>query len=235
MADFKLDPNYNDVASRLRDLKDKHPDASVQPLDPARPFWIENVVDADMGVHVFLVYAAACYRTPDDIRPGVGIAWEPFPGRTPYTRDSEVMVAETSAWGRAIVAALAADTKKGSASSDEIAARQPEGVALAQSREALQEAISGLSDADKELVKLECRNQKVPSLKKPGATREQLDSLVEFIAGLKERAEPFDNSQVTAPRAPVEEPERPMFAPVVAGSDSGTARKAINSSMAADK
>ena len=62
---------------------------------------------------------------------------------------------------------------------------------LARSREALQEAISGLSDADKELVKLEVRNQRVPSLKKPGATRAQLDALVEFIAALKSRSEPF--------------------------------------------
>ena len=43
-----------------------------------------------------------------------------MPGKTPYTRDSEVMVAETSAWGRAIVAALAGDTKRGVASKEEV-------------------------------------------------------------------------------------------------------------------
>ena len=36
------------------------------------------------------------------------------------------MVAETSAWGRAIVAALAADTKRGVASADEVRARRAE-------------------------------------------------------------------------------------------------------------
>jgi hypothetical protein len=44
--------------------------------------------------------------------------------------------------------------------------------------------------------------------------------------------EPFDTS---GPPAPAHDDERPEFVPVVAGSDSGTARKAINSSMAADK
>jgi len=46
------------------------------------------------------------------------------PGLTPYTRNSEVMVAETSAWGRAIVAALAGDTKRGVASKEEVLNRQ---------------------------------------------------------------------------------------------------------------
>lgn len=97
---------YVDVAERLRVLRDKHPDASLQPADPAQPYRIEQVGEA-----TFVVYVAACYRTPDDPRPGIGVAWESYPGRTPYTRGSELMNAETSAWGRAIVAALAADSK----------------------------------------------------------------------------------------------------------------------------
>lgn len=110
--------NYVDVAERIRTLREKHPEATLQPADPARPFWIEDV--PNIGPR--LVYVAACYRTPDDPRPGIGMAWEPIPGITPFTRGSELMVAETSAWGRAIVAALAADTQK-VASADEVAAR----------------------------------------------------------------------------------------------------------------
>ena len=52
----------------------------------------------------FVVYHAAAYRDDTDRRPGHGIAWEPFPGTTPYTKNSELMNAETSAWGRAIMA-----------------------------------------------------------------------------------------------------------------------------------
>lgn len=112
--------DYNDVASRLVEFRTKHPEGSLQPVDPMHPFEVVTV-----GDKVFIVYKAAAYRTPDDPRPGIGTAWEPFPGRTPYTRDSEVMVAETSAWGRAILAALAADARKGVASAEEVANRRP--------------------------------------------------------------------------------------------------------------
>lgn len=118
MSNFAAD--YVDVAERIRIFRDQYPDGSLRPADPTRPFWIENVE----GIGARLVYVAAAYRHPDDPAPGIGSAWEPLPGKTPYTRDSELMVAETSAWGRAIVAALAADTKRGVASADEVRARQ---------------------------------------------------------------------------------------------------------------
>jgi hypothetical protein len=75
---------------------------------------------------IFIVYAAAAYREPGDPRPGIGMAWEPFPGRTPYTAASELMNAETSAWGRAIQAVLASDAKKGVASREEVRNRRAE-------------------------------------------------------------------------------------------------------------
>lgn len=97
---------YKEVPERIADLKTKHAEASLQPADLAQPFQIVTV-----GEQVFIVYAAACYRTPDDPRPGVGLAWEPVPGKTQFTKDSELQNAETSAWGRAIVAALASESK----------------------------------------------------------------------------------------------------------------------------
>jgi hypothetical protein len=118
MSNFAAD--YVDVAERIRIFRDAYPEGSLRPANPTNPFWIEDVPN----VGPRLVYVAAAYRHPDDPAPGIGCAWEPLPGRTPYTRDSELMVAETSAWGRAIVAALAADTKRGVASADEVRARQ---------------------------------------------------------------------------------------------------------------
>lgn len=103
---FDLD-GYIDVAERIRIFAAKHPQGSLQPVDPAQPYRIE-IIDGK----TFVVYAAAAYRTADDPRPGIGIAAEPIPGKTPYTKDSEFQNAETAAWGRAIVAVLAADTKK---------------------------------------------------------------------------------------------------------------------------
>lgn len=98
---------YVDVAERIRQLREKHPEAILRPWNPDEPFKIMNIGNRD-----FIVYTAACYRTPDDPMPAVAVAAEPAVGKTNYTRDSEVMNAETSAWGRAIVACLAADTQK---------------------------------------------------------------------------------------------------------------------------
>ena len=109
---------YVDVAERIRLFRDRYPEGSLQPANLATPWEIVTV-----GDKTFLVYIAAAYRHPDDPRPGIGMAWEPFPGRTPYTKDSELMVAETSAWGRAIKAALLDDRSK-VASLDEVRARR---------------------------------------------------------------------------------------------------------------
>lgn len=49
-----------------------------------------------------VVVKALAYRTVDDPHPGVGWSWMELPGKTPYTKGSEVENAETSAWGRAI-------------------------------------------------------------------------------------------------------------------------------------
>lgn len=98
---------YVDVAKRIRQLREKHPEAVLRPYNPAEPFKIMTI-----GNREFIVYTAACYRTPDDPMPAIAVAAEPAVGKTSFTRDSEVMNAETSAWGRCIVAALAADTQK---------------------------------------------------------------------------------------------------------------------------
>lgn len=109
---------YVDVAERIRQLREKHPEAVLRPWNPDKPFDIVTI-----GNREFIVYTAACYRTPDDPMPAVAVAAEPAVGKTTYTRDSELMNAETSAWGRAIVAALAADTQK-VASLNEVRNRQ---------------------------------------------------------------------------------------------------------------
>ena len=112
---------YVDVAERIRQLREKHPEAVLRPWNPDEPFKVMNI-----GNREFIVYTAVCYRTPDDPMPAIAVAAEPAVGKTNFTRDSEVMNAETSAWGRAIVAALAADTQK-IASLNEVRNRQAEG------------------------------------------------------------------------------------------------------------
>jgi hypothetical protein len=110
---FALD--YIDVAERIVEFRTKHPEGSLQQVtldfrEVAGGWWV--------------IYTAAAYRSAEDPRPGIGTAWEPVPGKTNFTRDSELQNAETAAWGRAIVAALAADTKRGIASAEEVRNRQ---------------------------------------------------------------------------------------------------------------
>lgn len=114
-GNYKGPLDYIDVATRIIEFRDKYPQGSLQKVS------MEFVQVAGKD---WVVYTAAAYRSPEDILPGIGTAWEPIPGPTPYTRDSEVQNAETAAWGRAMVAALAVDTRKGIASSEEVRNRE---------------------------------------------------------------------------------------------------------------
>ena len=116
--DQKSLDDYVDVAERIRIFRERHPEGSLQPLDPSAPFQIVEV-----GGQTFIAYTAVAYRSPTDQLPGIAVSWEPFPGKSPFTAGSELMNAETAAWGRAIIASLSADSKK-IASLDEVRARR---------------------------------------------------------------------------------------------------------------
>jgi hypothetical protein len=110
--------DYVDVAERITEFRDRYPAGTLR----------GTFQMIDIAGQAIVAYRAEAWRTEDDKAPGVGCAWELVPGRTPYTRGSELQNAETSAWGRAIIAVGAADAKRGVASRQE--------VALAQDREA---------------------------------------------------------------------------------------------------
>jgi hypothetical protein len=112
---FKGPLDYIDVATRIVEFREKYPTGSLQQVD---------VKFIELAGTSWVVFTAAAYRTPDDERPGMGTGWEPVPGKTNFTRDSELQNAETAAWGRALVATLAVDTKKGIASAEEVRNRQ---------------------------------------------------------------------------------------------------------------
>lgn len=117
--------DYIEVSERVVEFLARYPEGCLQ-TDP--PLFTECA-----GKTVVLMRAYA-YRTPDDPRPGIGTAWELIPGASPFTRGSEVMVCETSAWGRAIVA-LGISAHRGVASADEVRAaraRQQSAAAAAQ-------------------------------------------------------------------------------------------------------
>lgn len=99
--------DYVDVATRIAAFKEKHPEGSLQS---------ELVEFSDKRV----VVKAFAFRDRDDARPAVGHAAEIIPHPNVGMRGSELMVCETSAWGRAI-AALGFEVKRGVATREEVA------------------------------------------------------------------------------------------------------------------
>ena len=104
--------DYIEVSERIQKFYEECPDGSLQ----GSWEWLDDA-------HNVIVYRAEAYRTSDDPRPGVGYASEPYPGITNFTRNSEIMNAETSAWGRAI-ASLGIAVHRGIASAQEVRAAQ---------------------------------------------------------------------------------------------------------------
>ena len=90
-----ISDDYVTVAERIGIFREKYPQGSLRPANPAKPYDI-----VEIGDKVFVVVVAAAYRTPDDIAPGIGMAWEPYPAVSQQLRGSELMVCESSAWGR---------------------------------------------------------------------------------------------------------------------------------------
>ena len=89
---FNLD-NYVDVPTRLRMALEKHPDLRIQESQP---------VFREVSDKLYIEIRCTVWRDKDDTLPVIAYCWEPFPGTTPYTRDSEQMNASTSALGRAL-------------------------------------------------------------------------------------------------------------------------------------
>lgn len=98
--------DYVEVKDRIAEFFQRFPEGSLQS---------EVVELTDSRVTI----KAIAYRTPDDARPGTGHSYMNIPGSTPYTRGSEIENAETSAFGRALVAVGIA-AGKSIASRDEI-------------------------------------------------------------------------------------------------------------------
>ena len=111
MSNFDMS-DYVPVNERVDAFYAKHPEGSIQ----------SEIVELTTSRVTVKAYA---FRTPDDVRPGIGHSSLEIPGATPYTRGSEIENAETSAWGRAI-AALGFEVKRGIASHEEVRNKSPQ-------------------------------------------------------------------------------------------------------------
>jgi hypothetical protein len=141
----------------------------------------------EVGGNTVVEYVAYAYRHVGDENPGRGVTWEPYPGRTPYTKDSEVENAETSAWGRALAAIGFTGKKIGTA--EEVAnaqARRGEDTGRPNPRANTRSA-GKPSDAQIALVKTMVQKKK-PSLDQLGVILKEIGADVDpNVAGWSEK------------------------------------------------
>lgn len=107
--------DYVDVPTRLAEALKRWPDLRIQETKPV-------IVTVDNQQYVEI--SCTVWRDCTDLMPTVAYCWEPIPGRTPYTKGSEMMNASTSCLGRAL-GFLGMGIGKSIASRNEVQARQP--------------------------------------------------------------------------------------------------------------
>ena len=85
--------DYVDVKHRLNLALHKHPDLRV----------VEDAPELiTIGERVYIQCAVTVFRSADDLLPGRAYCWEVWPGRTPFTKESEQQNGATSALGRCL-------------------------------------------------------------------------------------------------------------------------------------
>ena len=105
---------YITVAERLSRALEKWPELRVTEAPP-------RIIT--IGDSTYIEVTTIIYRSPDDPMPTQASCWEPWPGKTPFTRDSEQPNASTSALGRCLgLMGVAVD--KALASADEVENRK---------------------------------------------------------------------------------------------------------------
>jgi hypothetical protein len=118
MSAFNLG-DYVDVPTRLAEALKRWPNLRIQETRPV-------IVTVDNQAYVEI--SCTVWRDDTDPLPTTAYCWEPIPGRTPYTKGSEMMNASTSCLGRAL-GFLGMGIGKSIASRNEVQARQPAVVA----------------------------------------------------------------------------------------------------------
>jgi hypothetical protein len=105
--------NYVDVPTRFAMALERWPELRI----------IENRPEViTVGDKTFIAVTVQAWRTPEDPISCQATAWEPIPGLTPFTRNSEMMNASTSALGRVLGFMMSFGPKM--ASAEEVRNRQ---------------------------------------------------------------------------------------------------------------
>ena len=113
MSGFNLG-DYVDVPTRLAMALTKFPELRIQESRP-------HIIEVEQQKYVEI--SCTVWRDANDTNPMVAYCWEQIPGKTPYTRGSEMMNASTSCLGRAL-GFLGMGIGKSIASRDEVQTAQ---------------------------------------------------------------------------------------------------------------
>lgn len=106
--------DYIEVKDRIQQFYAKYPEGSLQ---------FEFNGTMEVSGQTIIWGRAYAYRNQEDLKPATGTAWELLPAKSSFARGAELMVLETSAWGRAI-AALGIAVSKSVASKNEVMRQQ---------------------------------------------------------------------------------------------------------------
>ena len=109
--------NYVDVPERFKQALAKWPELRIMENRP-------EIIT--IGDKTFISVTMQAWRTPDDPIPAQATCFEPFPGKTSFTRDSEQMNASTSCLGRVLGLMMSFGNKM--ASAEEVRNRQSDDV-----------------------------------------------------------------------------------------------------------
>lgn len=179
---FNLD-NYVDVPTRLKLLFEQYPNASVVADPPCI---------RDIAGHAFIEVTVTITCNDEHNRMARASAWESFPGKTPYTKDSEMMNAETSATGRAC-GLLGIGLKSSVASLDEVRARrQQPSEQLHPSSQPADPASSSDTDASpkqKAMIRGLCRQKGHAAINPDGLSKREASAHIERLMAMEDVVE----------------------------------------------
>lgn len=218
MSKFEM-KDYVEVKERVQQFYATYPDGRIA-SDPPRV--------VEIGDRLFVEVTTRAYRSPDDPCPCVGSAWEPFPGRTTFTKDSEMMNAETSAIGRALAAAGVA-VSRSMASANEVRNRQAERNAVPAGRKESPAIAKQRADVLRFL-------NAIPMPERTTAKREFVETFGDRPADLDSTmlgdalAWAREWTTVTSPDSPLDGPETAAD-PVQGGTDPGNGTGASSGSL----
>ena len=172
--------DYVDVKTRIVQFWDRYPDGRII---------CEHPTPVEIDGRWYIASHVLVYTGVDDNQPAAtGSAWEQWPGRTPYTKDSEAMNAETSAVGRAL-GNLGIGIAGSIATADEVRNRRAEQAPISDNdRRDVQAAIAALSDPAKARLKVLWKDRKIRKLE--NLTAADLDAVHELIVEVEESDDP---------------------------------------------